>query len=213
MDAQIEAILFFKSEPISINALSKILHVGESEIKASLEILKEKLKGRGIALLSKNEEVLLGTTTEVSTLIEALIKEELSRDLGKAGLETLSAILYQGPITRAELDYIRGVNSTFILRNLLIRGLIEKIPNPKDQRSFLYRPTFELLAHMGITRVENLPEYDMVRSEIALFRSRDEAAIGMGDVATQTPEVATEQTERSIAGNEATLNVVNTDSE
>lgn len=201
MDAKIEAILFFKSEPISINALSKILHVGESEISASLEILKEKLKGRGVALLSKNEEVLLGTTPEVSVLIEALIKEELSRDLGKAGLETLSAILYQGPITRAELDYIRGVNSTFILRNLLIRGLIEKIPNPKDQRSFLYRPTFELLAHMGITRVENLPEYDMVRSEIALFRSREEAAM---ENAAQTPEVIAGQTERSIAGNEAT---------
>lgn len=174
MDAKIEAILFFKSEPISINALSKILRVDAHEISASLEILKEKLKDRGIALLSKNEEVLLGTAPGASALIETLIKEELTRDLGKAGLETLSAVLYQGPLTRAELDYIRGVNSTFILRNLLIRGLIEKISNPKDQRSFLYRPTFELLALLGITRVEDLPEYDMVRREIALFRMTEE---------------------------------------
>ena len=169
LDAKIEAILFFKSEPVSISALSKILHADEQEIITSIGILKEKLYGRGIALLSKNEEVLLGTTAEASVLIENLMKEEISRDLGKAGLETLSAVLYQGPITRAELDYIRGVNSTFILRNLLIRGLVEKIPNPKDQRSFLYRPTFELLAHLGITRVADLPEYDTVRNEIAAF--------------------------------------------
>lgn len=175
LDAKIEAILFFKSEPISINTLSKILHADESEIQASLEILKEKLQGRGIALLSKDDEVLLGTAPEASALIEAIMKEELSRDLGKAGLETLSAILYQGPITRAELDYIRGVNSTFILRNLLIRGLIEKIPNPKDQRSFLYRPTFDLLSLLGVTRVEDLPEYDKVRLEIEAFHAKEAA--------------------------------------
>lgn len=173
LDAKIEAILFYKSEPISIDALSKILRADKSDIRTSLETLKEKLQGRGITLLLKDDEVLLGTAPEASALIETIIKEELSRDLGKAGLETLSAILYQGPITRAELDYIRGVNSTFILRNLLIRGLIEKIPNPKDQRSFLYRPTFDLLSLLGITRVEDLPEYDKVRLEIEAFHAKE----------------------------------------
>ena len=173
LDAKIEAVLFFKSEPISISVLSKILHTEESLIRASVLLLKEKLQGRGIAILSKDDEILLGTAPDASALIEAIMKEELSRDLGKAGLETLSAILYQGPITRAELDYIRGVNSTFILRNLLIRGLIEKIPNPKDQRSFLYRPTFDLLSLLGIARVEDLPEYDTVRHEIAAFQSTE----------------------------------------
>ncbi|MBI2046203.1 MAG: SMC-Scp complex subunit ScpB [Parcubacteria group bacterium] len=174
LDAKIEAILFFKSEPMSVSALSKILHAEEHAIRAALETLKERLQGRGVALLSKDDEVSLATTHEASALIEAIMKDELSRDLGKAGLETLSAILYQGPLTRAELDYIRGVNSTFILRNLLIRGLIEKIPNPKDQRSFLYRPTFELLSHLGISKIEDLPEYDAVQSEIAAFHGIEE---------------------------------------
>ena len=102
-------------------------------------------------------------------MIEELCKEELSRDLGKAGLETLSIVLYRGPITRSGIDYIRGVNSTFILRNLLIRGLVEKIPNPNDQRSFLYRATFDLLSHLGIPRVEDLPEYGNTNESIEKF--------------------------------------------
>ncbi len=77
----------------------------------------------------------------------------------------MTIVLYRGPIARSQIDYIRGVNSTFTLRNLLIRGLIERIPNPKDSRGFLYRPTFDLMNHLGITRIENLPEYAKVVTE------------------------------------------------
>ena len=69
---------------------------------------------------------MLGTAPQMSATVETLTKEELMKDLGKAGLETISIILYKGPISRAEIDYIRGVQSNFILRNLLVRGLIEK---------------------------------------------------------------------------------------
>ena len=84
--------------------------------------LEQDLKGRGLSLVRTDDEVMLGTAKEFSGLIEDLAKEELSRDLGKAGLETLSIVLYLGPITRADIDYIRGVNSQFILRALLIRA-------------------------------------------------------------------------------------------
>jgi hypothetical protein len=106
---------------------------------------------------------------EASSLIKDLTKEELTRDLGKAGLETLSIVLYQGPISRREIDYVRGVNSNFILRNLLVRGLVEKIENPKDQRSFLYRPSFDLLSYLGISRTDDLPEYANVKKELEVF--------------------------------------------
>ena len=79
-------------------------------------------------------------------------------------------ILYQGPISRAELDYIRGVNSQFILRNLLVRGLIEKIDNPKDQRSFLYKPTLQLLSFIGISKIEDIPDFQSVKSDIENFK-------------------------------------------
>lgn len=169
LDAKLEAVLFFKAEPLSIKKLTQILKTDEPEVRSAVETLKGKLQERGITLIEKNDEVMLGTAGDASGIIDELSREELSRDLGKAGLETLSIVLYRGPITRSGIDYIRGVNSTFILRNLLIRGLVEKVPNPSDQRSFLYRATFDLLAHLGISRVEDLPEYGSTNESIEKF--------------------------------------------
>jgi segregation and condensation protein B len=161
----IEAILFWKGEPQSIKKLAESLNKTEEEVKAGLEILKEKIVGRGVELIFKDNEVMLGTSAKLTPIIERLTKEELVRDLGKAGLETISIIAYKGPISRAEIDYIRGVQSNFILRNLQIRGLVERIDNEKDRRSFLYRPTFELLQFLGVSKIEDLPEYEKVKAE------------------------------------------------
>ena len=167
LDSQIEAILFWKGEPQSIKKLAANLGKKEEEIKAGLEILKEKIKDRGVELIYKDDEVMLGTAARLSHIIERLTKEELVRDLGKAGLETISIIAYKGPVSRAEIDYIRGVQSNFILRNLQIRGLVERIDNEKDRRSFLYRPTFELLQFLGVSKIEDLPEYEKVKAEFS----------------------------------------------
>jgi segregation and condensation protein B len=167
LDNQIEAILFWKGEPQSIKKLAESLNKTEEEIRVGLEILKEKIVGRGVELIYKDDEVMLGTSAKLTPIIERLTKEELVRDLGKAGLETISIIAYKGPISRAEIDYIRGVQSNFILRNLQIRGLVERVDNEKDRRSFLYRPTFELLQFLGVSRIEDLPEYEKVKAEFA----------------------------------------------
>lgn len=170
----IEALLFWKGEPLAIKKIAEVLGKTEEEIQAGLDVLKEKIQNRGVELIYKparqghsggDDEVMLGTAAKASALIEKLTKEELVKDLGKAGLETLSIIVYRGPVARAEIDYIRGVQSNFILRNLQIRGLVEKITNPKDARSFLYRPTFDLLTFMGITKIEEMPEYAQVQTE------------------------------------------------
>lgn len=179
LDAKIEGILFWKGEPVRIKKLSQILNAPENEILSSLEILKQKLGGRGMILVFKDDEVALGTMPEISSIIEALTKEELVKDLGKAGLETISIILYKGPISRAEIDYIRGVQSNFILRNLLVRGLIEKIAKPEDQRSFLYRPSFELLSHLGLSKIEDVPEYENMRKE---FEAIDKEVSESGEI-------------------------------
>ena len=169
LDVKIEAVLFWKAEPVALSKLAKIFSATPEEIKASLAVLESKLAGRGVSLLHKDDEVALRTSPDASTLIKDLTKEELTRDLGKAGLETLSIVLYKGPLSRREIDYIRGVNSNFILRNLLVRGLVEKIDNPKDQRSFLYRPTFDLLSYLGISRIDDMPEYSSVKKELEAF--------------------------------------------
>ena len=173
LDSQIEAVLFWKGEPQSIKKLAASLGKKEEEIKTALEILKDKIINRGVELIYKDDEVMLGTAPKFSHIIERLTKEELVRDLGRAGLETISIIAYQGPISRAEIDYIRGVQSNFILRNLQIRGLVEKIVNEEDRRSFLYRPTFELLQFLGVSKIEELPEYEKVKAEFASNSIKD----------------------------------------
>ena len=170
LENKIEAILFFKGEPISTEKLASILEASPQTVKEALLNLERALSERGLALIYKDDEVMLGTHPNTSSLIEEIIKEDLQRELGRAGLETLSTILYLGPISRSEIDYIRGVNSTFILRNLLIRGLVERTENPGDRRSFLYKPTFELLSYLGIRRIEELPEYETVRTEMETKR-------------------------------------------
>lgn len=173
LSSQIEAILFFKAEPLSVKRLAQILKKDEDEVRKAVEELREELLGRGLTLVEWEDEITLGTSKDISALIETLTKEELVKDLGKAGLETLSIILYQGPISRAEIDYIRGVNSNFILRNLLIRGLIERVDNPNDQRSFLYKPTLELISYLGISKISDLPDYEAVRSDIERFKNAE----------------------------------------
>lgn len=169
LEKQIEAILFFKSEPMRADELARLLGTTPDAVRAALGELETALAGRGIRLLRKDDEAALGTAADASPLIERITKEELSRDLGKAAVETLAIVLYRGPVTKAEIDYIRGVNAGFIVRSLLVRGLIERISNPKDQRSFLYRPTFDLLAHMGAARVEDLPDYAAARARFTAF--------------------------------------------
>ncbi len=173
LSAKIESILYYKGEPIKIKGLSKMLDVKEGEINDAIRELEENLSQRGVRLMRKDDELMLATAPEVSKLIESVRKEELSRDIGKAGRETLSIILYKAPVQRSEIDYIRGVNSAFIIRNLMIRGLIERIDNPNDKRSFLYRPTFELLSFMGVEKVENLQDYEKIKDDLNDFMNEN----------------------------------------
>jgi segregation and condensation protein B len=166
IEQKIEAILFWKGEPISRKKLAEVLKVGQTEINESIEKLKVILQGRGIVLQEKDNDITLGTAPELSKLIEDLQKEELNKDLSKASLETLSIVLYKNGASRAEIDYIRGVNSSFTLRALAIRGLVEKITDPNDNRRYVYRPSFELLSFMGVKSVEELPSYGEVSNNI-----------------------------------------------
>lgn len=207
LDARIEGILFWKGEPVRVKKLSQILNAEEKDILSALEVLKQKLETRGVILIFKEDEVMLGTTPQMSATMEALTKEELIKDLGKAGLETISIILYKGPISRAEIDYIRGVQSNFILRNLLVRGLIEKVVKPDDQRSFLYKPSFELLSYLGLSKIEDVPEYEKIKKE---FETISESA--------NTEKAESEKVETFVDDMENTLddeieNIENTNNE
>jgi len=174
LEQQIEAVLFWKGEAVTLAWLAKAVGASAEDAAAALGRLEASLGNRGIRVVRFEDEVALTTAPKASELIEKLTRDELSRDLGKAGLETLSIILYRGPISRRDIDYIRGVNSQFVVRNLLVRGLIEKISNPNDERSFLYKPTLELLSHLGVEKLELLPEFEKVRAELEQWKQAKE---------------------------------------
>jgi segregation and condensation protein B len=151
---------------MSKKKLEEILNASSEEMNECVEKLKTNLNNRGIVLIENDGQISLGTTPELSNLIENLQKEELNKDLSKASLETLSIILYKNGVSRSEIDYIRGVNSSFTLRALSIRGLIDKNIDAKDSRRYVYKPSFELLSFMGVTKVEELPDYGEVSNSI-----------------------------------------------
>ena len=182
LENKIEAVLFFKGEPISQKKLAEILKVEKAEITPALEKLKGNLNERGIVLIQKDDEVMLGTAPELSKLIEDLQKEELNKELSKASLETLSIVLYKNGVSRPEIDFIRGVNSSFTLRALSVRGLVEKYLDPKDNRRYTYKPSFELLSFMGVKSVEELPDYQEVSNSLGVVAENLEQEVKRGDI-------------------------------
>jgi len=157
----IESLIFINQEPISIRKLAQILESKENEIEILIDELINDLKNtkRGLRILKKDNKVQMVTAKENSDYVQKLIKSYLTEDLSPAAIETLAAIAYFGPLTRQEIENLRGVNCMFILRTLLIRGLIEKEENPKNRLSYLYKISFDFLKKMGIEKVDDLPNY------------------------------------------------------
>lgn len=176
LNHQIESVLLFKNEPVTLSELAKILDVQKERIQEAISNLQKEYESRGIVIVSDGESVSLGTHPDNSELIEKLQKDELSRDLGRAGLETLAIVLYRGPISRREIDHIRGVNSGFILRTLLIRGLIERT-DVAGERSYSYKPTLKLLEYLGVARIEDLPQYGEALKKVEEFINNSEEEV------------------------------------
>lgn len=178
----IEALLFSRSEPWTVSDLAKALDKAVEETQEGIKELESQLEGRGLALLRADDTVTLGTHPEAHAILQKLYKEEMSKGLSKASIETLSIVMYGTEVTRGKIDYIRGVNSGFILRSLLVRGLIERKVYPKDKRNFMYVPTIDLLASFGVQNVEALPDYARIHAEL------DKAAIGAEDATVAASE-------------------------
>ncbi len=161
LSAIIEALLFVYGEPMEIKRIKKILNVSEETVREAANILKEEYAAekRGLTLIENVDRLQLATKPEISVFLEDFVKEEFKEELTPASLESLSLIVYLGPLSRARLDYFRGVNSSFILRNLLLRGLIERYPDPQKGNVYLYQVSFDLLKYLGISKIEDLPEY------------------------------------------------------
>lgn len=173
--ASLEALLFIHGEPLTYKKISAVLGIVKEELAPIIEAYRAKLEGeeRGLQLIADKEKIQLATKPEFNKILEDFMKEELTEDLTPASLEALSVIAYLGPISRAKLEYLRGVNSIVILRNLMIRGLVERIPDPEHASGFLYQPTFDLMKHLGLAKKEDLPEFEKFQELLRVFEAQE----------------------------------------
>ena len=164
LSARLESLLFIAGKPLSLSSLAKLLEVKTDEVKAALQILvgERNTPESGIHILEHEGQWQCVTNPACADTVQKLAKEEVDGELTRPSLETLTIIGYRGPITKPEIEQIRGVNCSLILRNLLMRGLI----NEEEDHARL-QPTYtvstDFLRHMGLHRVNELPDYESIR--------------------------------------------------
>ncbi|MFZ2556127.1 MAG: SMC-Scp complex subunit ScpB [Minisyncoccia bacterium] len=168
---KLQALLYAEGGVLSFKSLARALSIPESEVRTGLAQLARDLEGSGLALVISDTEGSLVIAEEAREAVVKVLKEDEEKNIGDAGLEILSILLYEGPSTRAQIDYVRGVNSSSTIRTLLLRGLVERSGNPDDGREYIYRATAELLAHLGAKAREDLPKYGIISPELAAFKA------------------------------------------
>lgn len=167
LDVLIEALLFYKAAPQSKQKLIKFFSVSEKDFSTALSNLKSRLETGATRLIETETEIQIATSPDLADFVETLRKQDLTGDIGKAGAETLAIVLYQEPISRVEIDRIRGVNSSFILRNLLMRGLITR--ESITGNGFQFRISSKLLQHLGVANKTELPRFSEFLNAIEAF--------------------------------------------
>ena len=174
--AKLEALLFAYGEAMAIGKIAKLLGQSEDAVRGAIDALKKSLREehRGLVLLENFGAVELATKPEFQELVERLVKGEMQAELTPAAAETLSIIAYGGPVSRSEIDYIRGVNSSFTVRSLLLRGLVDRSPDPKRPNAFLYRASFAFLKHVGIAQSAELPEFEKLQEMMEKVRPKEQ---------------------------------------
>lgn len=160
LDQILEAILFAGAKPFSVKRLAELSKQSAADVESALNGLRERLQvsGSGIMLQNNGQNYELVTRPEAADPVSQVMNEELSGELTRPSLEALSVLAYCGPMTRPELEQIRGVQSSLILRNLMMRGLVEEKEDTRLGQP-MYSVTFDFLNHLGIKNVEELPDY------------------------------------------------------
>ncbi|HEM4286329.1 TPA: segregation/condensation protein B [Streptococcus suis] len=180
--AEIEVLLFVAGEDgLSLRNLAEMLELQPTAVSQQLEKLSEKYmadQASGLALLESSNRYKLVTKKEYANLLRIYAKTPINQTMSRALLETLSIVAYKQPITRIEVDDIRGVNSSGAISKLQAFDLIRE--NGKKEvlgRPNLYVTTDYFLDYMGINSLEELPdvsEIDLVEEETELFIERNE---------------------------------------
>jgi len=195
--SRIESLLFVSGKPIPFRKLLLLLKMKDKkELRSVLEEINsdyEKREG-GLRLMLKSDSAQLVTSPDNAGFVQKLVTDELQEELSKAALETLSIIAYRGPISRPDIEMIRGVNCIYILRSLMMRGLINKTKSKKDSRMHVYEVSFELMKHLGVSNVNELPKYEEMHKKIKFEQDKNDKS-GKGDD-KQQKEMGLEDSDR-----------------
>lgn len=155
--SQLLALLFVHGDPISVTEVQKLLSISESDFPEILAEVTTALESMPFMIMSGSDGLSLITRSEHGELLQSVKKALASTPLSKAALETLTLIVYLGEASKSLIDSVRSVNSTLSLRNLVIRGLIEK---KTVEGQAVYVPTQDTFEHLGITDITQLPQYE-----------------------------------------------------
>jgi len=169
--SKIESLLFISAKPMSVNKLADLIKKEKKEIKQVCDELVEdhKKSEQGIQIIKNAAKYQMVSSSANTKLIQEFIKDETTGELSRPSLETLTVIAYRGPVSKVNLDRIRGVNCSLILRNLLLRGLIE-LKHDKKKNEDYYNVTFDFIRFLGINDVHELPDYEKLSKDDTIDR-------------------------------------------
>ena len=169
LKSKIESLLFISNQPLTVKKLVKSTKAEKEKVQQAIKDLTSEYQEKqgGILIQKIEDKVLMATADDNTKLVKDYIKEETTGELSKPAIETLTIVAYRGPVSRAELEQIRGVNCAIILRNLLIRGLVEQKQDTKKMQ-MIYNITFDFLKFLGLSEQSELPDYDKLNSSESL---------------------------------------------
>lgn len=166
VSSMLESLLFVADEPVRVADLAAVLEIDQVEVGAALAELSREYEGRGFRLQTKRDRVQMVTAPESADLVRRYLGLELTGRLSTAALETLAIVAYRQPVTRAQVEDTRGVNSDSVLRTLVNRGLIEELGRLEQAgRPIIYGTTFEFLQQFGLTSLDDLPHLESAEGE------------------------------------------------
>lgn len=165
--AIIESLLFVADAPVPVTQLAEAVERNVRDVETALQSLAESYASRGLRLQRKNDRVQLTSVPEAARYIERFLGLSLSGKLSTAALETLSIIAYKQPITRPQIEAIRGVNSDGVLRTLMSKGLIEEVGRLDTVgHPVLFGTTFEFLQYFGLSALSELPPLEIESTDL-----------------------------------------------
>jgi segregation and condensation protein B len=188
LPVMVESLLFVASEPVPITQIAEALEVKVAEVEQALTELNAEIGARGVRVQRKGDKVQLTTQPECAPYVERFLGLDLTTRLSKPALETLAIIAYQQPVTRAQIEHVRGVNCDAVLATLLNRGLIEELGRLETAgRPIQYGTTFAFLQHFGLRGLEDMPSLQPAEAAALEALAEQGQAIAV-DLATPTDQ-------------------------